>query len=109
MSKFIDSVEASFTGKRAPYPLRASLEKIDLDSPRISLMNQYNVGVSFVRVINCEPKHVPAAINAVIRELRHIIYEDMFNLIYCLERAVISQDDLTILSTLRDILREVGK
>jgi hypothetical protein len=108
MSRFIDNVQAQFTGQKRvkKTPLSVSIEDVSVIEMPV-LQKEYEIGVTYKRRIWCEHKDLPRMMDNLIRDLRHEIYADIKNRVSRLERAVYANDEEKIMPEIRDIIREV--
>jgi|GEM_PF-3198933 hypothetical protein len=109
MSKFIDAVRAELLHERKVCfsPMLAVKKEYKRPTPDYDDLTEYCISVGWVQTGFCKPEELAPMLDNVIRALREAIYGDIKQRAIKLERAIYEQDRDTILSEIRDIMREV--
>jgi hypothetical protein len=107
MSSFIDAIIMQLTGNvKIGYktPLKVGVE---IETNLKTLLNEYNINVTWNRKCFCEKHDIEDLFKNVIRELRNNIYGDLYQKIMRLERYIYTQEDVKAKMEIRDIVHEI--
>jgi len=105
MSKFIDAIEASLTGKKSPILARL-IEKNDKDLS-LSYNKVYELSVRWTRIFSGDERHLRDIIENCKKELAEIFYGDLRMEVINLTQAIYNQDEEAALKCIANIKKEI--
>lgn len=109
MSRFIDAIRASKTGRRAAIlePLSCGICKVEPILDVFQTTEEYEFKVEWMVRAFCQHNDFDAMMENIHRQLKEAVYGEFRNRILRLERAIYEQDREKVLMETRDIVREI--
>lgn len=111
MSKFIDGLEAQWTGRVKPEIPRLVTSVLKMGDPcgmqEFTRLREYTIETAFIQNVTCDPKDLNRMLEIEKRRLARAMYGEFIDRLIMLERAIYGQELEDAHSILRDIMREV--
>ena len=112
MSKFLDSIEASFTGNVVgidnDIDIRSTIKEANpITDRKFTVLNTYRIQVTVGQFQNCKPSELDLLLKNFRKELSYYIYEDLIKISYELRRAIYARDFPSALKNVNVLLNRM--
>jgi hypothetical protein len=109
MSKFIDNIQAGFTGKYRARPDTVFDLHTDISTLNVPYSNQqeYKIYMTYEVKGYCMPDELGLMLNSYIQSLKREVYGDFVNQLYSIQRYILQRDFYEAKELIQKLINEV--